>query len=233
MYEYVGPTWALKSFDPPGAAETNFAKEWKLPCIPKIFPSVPPATIADRLKAQPLKFPIVWVYSDPWGDIPRLTGIELNDFVARADWFDIWRDANQKVLHKINSLGVPVFLIGAHCDIIDCNFSNITVGHSSWQKFMAQELDCVKDNTIIIDNRPVSHCIAQEIYFRFFHENPEITPALTLKDLVIDQWILWDKFHHRGLMYDHHPTAASYKKFAEHLKPGVQQWLTQQHTIYA
>ena len=41
MYNYVGPSWAQKSFDPLELLiePTNFAKQWQLLCIEQIFPS--------------------------------------------------------------------------------------------------------------------------------------------------------------------------------------------------
>lgn len=223
MYNYVGPTWAQRSFDPPGVAQTNFAKSWQLDYVEYVFPSTPPGTIANKLKS--LNGPTVWIYSDPWGDIPEITGCSHAEYVTRTDWFDIWKEANQKILSKINALNVPVFLIGAHCDVIDCNFSNITVGHSSWQKYMAEQLNLVVNNDIVVSDRTIKHCIAQEIYFRYFYENPDINVNPGLHDQIIDQWLLWDCFHQQGLMYDHHPTWASYRQFANYLRPRLLSWL--------
>ena len=206
-------------------AQTNFAKVWSYPNTALIYPATPPGTIASKVCHSLNNRPTVWIYSDPWGDIPALTGIEHSEFVCRADWFDIWRDANQQVLGKINALGVPVFLVGAHCDVIDCDFSNIFVAHPSWQTFMAESLELVSNNNIHIEDRTIEHCIAQEIYFRFFHDNPALTPDAELKDLVVDQWLLWDQFHRHGLMYEHHPTNASYTIFAEALRPQLDKWL--------
>lgn len=225
MYNYIGPTWADRSFDPPGIDPTNFAKVWGYPTQQFIYPSAPPGSIADWVKQKIGNLPTVWVYSDPWGDIPRLTGISHAELVTRPDWFNIWRDANRQVLSKINSLGVPVFLIGTHCDIIDCEFSNIFIGHPSWQYFMAESLDLVSDGHIQIDNQTINHCIAQEIYFRFSYENPEIKYHNSLNDLVISQWMLWEEFYKTGLMYEHHPTSKSYRVFAEYLRPSLDNWL--------
>jgi hypothetical protein len=223
MYNYVGPTWAQRSFDPPGIQQTNFAKVWQIPYVGHVFPSQPPSTIADKLKSLP--GPTVWIYSDPWGDIPRLTGCSLSEFVSRQDWFDIWQEANQKILHKINAFDVPVFLIGTHCDVVDCNFSNITVAHPSWQKYMSEQLGLVHDNSIVIEGRTIKHCVAQEIYFRFFYENPDIKVDLGLKDLITDQWMLWEQFRCQGLMFYYHPTRRSYQNFANYLKPQLLSWL--------
>lgn len=228
MYNYVGPTWAERSFDPDGIEDTNLAKEWQLSCDQRLYPSTPPGTIADKLQKINNDRPTVWVYSDPWGDIPRLTGCSFSEYVSRDDWFDIWREANQEVLKRINALGVPVFLIAAHCDVIDCDFSNITVACPSWQKRMAHQLELVIDDTIVVEGRYIKHCIAQEIYFRYMHENPDVSIAPVLKDTIIDLWILWQKFHEHGIMYDNHPTKKSYQEFARYLKPMLTTWLENQ-----
>lgn len=226
MYNYIGPTWAKRSFDPPNIETTNFAKVWDLPYNEFIYLSAPPFTILENVRSELENFlPIVWVYSDPWGDIPTLTGIPHEEYIQREDWLDIWKLANKKILEGINSLGNPVFLIGTHCDVIDCNYENITVGYSSWQKFMADQLGFLKNNRIYIKDRVIDHCVAQEIYFRFFYENPNLTPAGTLYDLIIDQWMLWDEFYKTGIMYEHHPTKYSYDLFARFLKPKLVNWL--------
>lgn len=228
MYDYVGPTWAQRSFDPPGIEPTNLAEVWKIPYNKRFYPSTPPGRIVDLVAEDGAHRPIVWVYSDPWGDIPRLTGCTFQEYVSRSDWFDVWREANQQVLRKINSLGVPVFLIGAHCDIIDCDFSNITIACQSWQKHMADQIGLLAGDTIRIENRSIDHCVAQEIYFRYFHENPNVPVSDDLKNYIIDLWMLWKRFHDNGIMYEHHPTKESYQNLAKHLEHTMTTWINQQ-----
>ena len=235
IYTYTGPTWALKSFDRPEVEQlhgsTNFAKHWQWPFRSRVYPSAPPLSIVKYLcESERQTLPIVWVYSDPWGNIPDITGIALKDYVQRQDWFDIWRDCNRHILKSIAEIGPPVLIIGSHCDIIDCDFDNIIVASHSMQKFMAHLAGItVVDDTVIMphDNIKINHCFAMEIYFRFFHETSDIVPCNDLHDRVVDLWVFWKKLEQAGLMYDVHPTRTSYENFAQSLLPMVTTFLNQ------
>ena len=221
MYNYVGPTWAQKSFDSPNLLlePTNFAKQWQLPYIEQVFPSMPPLSIAQRVKTN---LPIVWIYSDPWGNVPEITGIAFEEYVSRVDWFEIWQYCNNHILHAINNLGVPVLLIGTHCDIMACdNYPNITIAHASMQKWMAQQVGLLSNNQVCIptENIIINHCFASEIYSRFLYENPTINGNPVLNDLLIDHCIFWKQLENNGYMYDNHPTKKSYTQFAKVLRP--------------
>jgi hypothetical protein len=227
MYNYVGPTWAQKSFDSPELLlePTNFAKQWQLPYVEQVFPSTPPLTIAQKVRTD---LPIVWVYSDPWGNVPEITGIAFKDYVSRTDWFEIWQHCNDHILRTINNIGVPILLIGTHCDIIACNnYPNINVAHASMQKWMAQQAGMLTNNQICIPNEniTINHCFAAEIYSRFLHENSKVDGDLILKDLLIDHWIFWKQLEKAGYMYDVHPTKKSYTQFAELLRPTLLDFL--------
>lgn len=225
MYNYVGPTWAQRSFDPVGIEHTNFAKQWSQPYVEQVFSSTPPLTIARQVRND---LPIVWVYSDPWGNVPEITGITFKEYVSRNDWFEIWQYCNDYILRSINNIGVPVFLIGTHCDVITCDkYSNIIVAHPSMQKWMAQQVGILVDDQISIpsENIIIDHCIAAEIYSKFLYENPGINGDPVLKDLLIDQWIFWKQLENNGYMFDVHPTRKSYIEFAEILHPKLLDFL--------
>jgi hypothetical protein len=227
MFNYVGPTWAEKSFDADqNTIPTNFAKEWNLRCVQQIFPSMPPLSIAKRVRTD---LPIVWVYSDPWGNVPEIANVSFAEFVSREDWFDIWQECNDVVLKKINDLGVPVLIIGTHCDVINCHYSNITVAHPSMQKWMAEQIDLFKNDKIVVPEEGIviSHCIAHEIYFKFFTENEDVQVDSGLKDLVLDHWIFWRRLEQMNLVYDTHPTRYSYEKFSKLIKPCVEKFISQ------
>jgi hypothetical protein len=227
MYNYVGPTWAQKSFDSPDLLiePTNFAKQWQLSYVEQVFSATPPLTIAQRVRTD---LPIVWVYSDPWGNVPDITGITFEDYVSRHDWFEIWQDCNDHILRTINDLGVPVLLIGTHCDIIGANdYSNITVAHVSMQKWMAQQVGLFTDNQVCIPNEGIviDHCFAAEIYSKFLHENPAVCGDAGLKNRLIDHWVFWKQLENDGYMFDVHPTRKSYVEFAEVLRPKLLDFL--------
>lgn len=226
MYNYVGPTWAQKSFDDPvtKTVATNFAKQWQLPYTAQLFPSTPPLSIAKQVKTN---LPIIWVYSDPWGNVPEILKMSWAEYVSRPDWFDLWKYCNRQILKAINDLSVPVLLIGSHCDIIDCTYPNITVAHPSMQKWMAEQINLVKNNQISIpdENVLIDHCFAFEIYARFLYENPDVEGDNALKECLTDHWIFWKQLEKFGYMYDVHPTRKSYEQFAKLLKPTVEEFV--------
>jgi len=183
---YTGPSWAAQSYDPPSASEyrnpTNLAKEWQIPFFDA---SSPGTTVLNRITAvqnyHDIKLPIIWVYNEPVSDLQEITGITFEELIQQANWKDTWKKCNQYCLKAINDIGCPVLLIGGHSDIIDCNdYKNITIGHSSWQKWLASQAGLKVDRNIIYvkmdDGGDFSFnlCWGAEIIHRFMHEHPEL-----------------------------------------------------------
>lgn len=227
QYIYAGPTWAQRSFDKDSKTITNFANEWGIPYIDATLQASPPLTILDRVKSLNSQLPIVWIYSDPWGDVPRITGLTHQEYVKRADWFDIWRECNCYTLNAINQLGNPVLIIGTHCDVIDCDYNNITIANSSMQQWMATQAKIDIKNLNLADGSCITipHCFAMEIYLKFFHDYPDIVPDPSLLSQVWDLYFFWKELEKNNLMYDVHPTAHSYITFSKELKDKVQNFL--------
>jgi hypothetical protein len=236
-FNYIGPTWAVKSYDQneQSTGSTNFASEWKIDHIDITSHATPPGELVDLAEKYSRKdLPIVWIYSDPWGDVPAITGMSHKEYVERSDWFDIWKECNFHNLKRISNLGPPVFIIGSHCDIIDCDFSNIEIGHRSMQKWMA--INCnlsnikVTDNIIDIllpDTRQIQikHCFANEIYLRFLHENDSVQPDSDLHEKLWHQWHFWKELEKNHFMFEFHPTKMSYVNFAKHIREKVIKFL--------
>ena len=102
-FYYIGPTWAIKSYDQneQSTGSTNFATEWKIDHIDITSHSTPPGELVDlAVKYIRKDLPIVWIYSDPWGDVPAITGMSHKEYVERSDWFDIWKECN---FHNLKS----------------------------------------------------------------------------------------------------------------------------------
>ena len=141
---YAGPSWAHKSYDHPSVENnngvTNLAKEWGFKYIDN---SLPGCTILNRVKLVKHtlemypKLPIIWIYGEPLCDMTTITNLSTEEFIQKDDWVDIWHMCNQYCLSQIAALGNPVLLIGAHSDIVNCNYANISIGHASWQKYIA------------------------------------------------------------------------------------------------
>jgi hypothetical protein len=154
-----------------------------------------------------------------------------NDLIQRTDWKDIWHECNQHCLSAISKLGPPVLLIGAHSDIVDCDYDNITIGDTSWQKWLAQQSGMIIDNNII-QVRPddggdfsVDRCWGAEVIHRFMHENPEIDPDTSLVNSVWDIFFFWKELEKANLFYEVHPSLLGNQLFAKFLLPAVTNFL--------
>lgn len=231
-YVYTGPSWANSSYPvQPSTPITSLAKEWK---IPFINTSKPGSSVLDRIayiKTLKLNLPIIWIYNEPTLDLKDLLGVSYAEFLTRKDWLDLWHECNQKCLKEISSLGVPVLLIGGHSDITDCDYSNITVGHKSWQKYLAELAGMPVTNGVVqVDmddggNFSVDFCWGSEVIHKFMHQHPEISPDSELVNSMWNMYFFWGQLEKANLFYQVHPNFQGNKKFAEFLKPTVEKFI--------
>lgn len=226
---YTGPSWAASSF-PLDSQTTNLAKEWGFSCINQ---SCSGTSIIDQLNFIPKNNikPIVWVYGEPLLSCEKITGVSISDLITRTDWDVVRKQCNDFCLKAINSLGVPVLIIGAHSDIVNCNYNNITVAHPSWQQYLAEQANMMIDNNKIFvklddgSNYIIDTCWGAEIIHRFMHENPHITPSMEITNAVWDIFFFWKELEKANLFFDVHPNYQGNKLFAEFLKPTVIKFL--------
>jgi hypothetical protein len=149
---YCGPSWAVQSFesgqghDP---VKTNLAQELQLTDYTSL--ALYACSNLDQLEsAQEFKqqhpelapFRIMFVTANSLQDGYKISGVSQVEFarafLTSADPIGIVKTLEQQFYRRLNSLGVPVALIGAHTDV-DCeSFDNITVVHPSWQNFLGQ-----------------------------------------------------------------------------------------------
>ena len=174
--------------------------------------------------------PVVWVYHEPLGDIDQL-GLTLAIFSQSKNWKSIATDCNNKCLEAIDKLGVPILLIGGPRDVIDCNFKNITVGNSSWQKWLANASGMTVENDVIKVTPPdggnydLSHCWGSELIHRFLHENPKISPDPELLNSIWDMYYFWEELQRRDWFYDVHPNKKGNVEFAKFLQSTIDKFL--------
>jgi len=226
---YTGPSWAASSY-PLGPAATNLAKEWGIPCIDY---SMPASSVLDCIKSFRIKSstPIVWVYNEPLNCLSEATGLTKAQLIQRSDWRNVWEDCNQFCLKAINDLNRPVLLIGSHSDIVNCDYSNITIGHTSWQKFLAQQAGMPLTNQSIYvkmddgGDFTVQNCWGAEVIHRFMHEHPDVTPSTEITNAVWDIFFFWKELEKANLFYEVHPNKQGNELFAEFLKPIVVKFL--------
>lgn len=235
QFVYTGPSWAFRSYDPPGTIEnsnpTNLAKEWQISCVDL---SLPGSTVLDRIEAvnkSDIDLPIVWIYNEPVQHIKVATGMDFKEFVQRSDWLDLWKECNQWCLNKINSIGRPVLIIGAHSDIVECNFPNITIGYPSWQRWIAFLAGLTVDNDIIhvkMDdggNYSLNMCWGAEVIHRFIHEHRDINPSQEIINSVWDMYFFWKELEKANLFFEVHPNKEANQQFAKFLFPVVNKFL--------
>ena len=235
-FVYAGPSWAESSFDLPGSDAfnnpTNLAKEWQ---IPYSNLSAGGSTALNRVEAIKNHYdstsPIIFVYNEPIGDLTAVTGLQFSELIQRSDWLDIWKECNQYCLNEINSIGRPVLLIGGHSDVIDCNYSNITVGHNSWQRWLAEQSGMItrkgKVNVKMDDGSSFSfrNCWGAEVIHRFMHEHPDISPSSEIVDSVWDIFFFWKQLEKADLFFEVHPNKRATELYANFLLPVVTEFL--------
>lgn len=232
LFIYAGPSWAASSY-PVDANSTNLSLEWNLPCINV---SRPASSTFDQLDAirrqsQSAHRPVIWIYNDPLTVLESVTSKSLRDFVQDPFWFEIYREVNQICLDRINDIGMPVLLIGGHCDVFDCDHENITIAHPSWQKWMAETSGMrVLDGVIDVEptdggNYQLDLCWGAEVVQRFLHLNQGVKAHASLVDSMWDIYFFWDELQRRDWFFEVHPNKRANIEFAKFLRSTVNLFL--------
>ena len=221
---YNGPSWAATSYPDDPLNFTNLSIEWSIPCISTAHRAQTNLDGIDKVKNQPKDLPIVWLYSEPISDLTRITGMTFKDVVTRNDWWEIREECNQHCLEEINNLGVPVLLIGAQSDIVNCNLTNIRVAHPSWQRWSAVAAGMTVGEKILVEptdggSFEFTNCWGAEILHRFIFENPNIMPDSSLVDAIWDVYYFQEELQRRGWFFEVHPNKHSNIEFAKFLRP--------------
>lgn len=235
QFIYTGPSWAYTSYDVPNSEAdlnpTSLAKEWQIPCINLSRPGRRIVESVELVRQAEDKLPIIWIYGEPSLNLKEATGMEHKEFIQRSDWLDVWKECNQWCLNKINDIGLPVLLIGAHSDIVDCDFSNITIGHDSWQKYIAKLAGLKIDNKTVYvkmddgGDYSFDRCWGAETVHRIIHEHQDIDPSQGITNAVWDIFYFWKELEKSNLFFDVHPNKQGNKLFAEFLLPTVNKFL--------
>lgn len=215
-FVYVGPSWAYSGY-PVEIERNNLALEWGIPHIDLSRPGTPILTCLERVKQMsPPTMPIVWVWGDPIANHREILDISLEDILVSDSWRLIKETLNQYCLARINELDRPVFLIGGHSDIENCNYPNITVAHHSWQKWLGQQAGVV----------PPDHCWAADIAHARMHQPPKFRPAKSVVDSMWDVYNYWEALEKHDLFFEVHPSKKGNIEFARFLKPQLDNFLS-------
>lgn len=210
---------------------TNLAQQWQIPFVDTSFPGASVLDRVARIKTLKSNLPIVWIYNEPLTDLQSVIGMSHAEFLSRPDWLSLWHECNQGCLKALASLGVPVLLLGGHSDIVDCAYSNITIGHHSWQRYLAELANMqVVDGIIHVkmdDGKDfvIDRCWGAEVMHKFMHENPHIDPDPDLVDRVWDIFFLWKELEKSELFYEVHPNLRANVLFAQYMKNTVEKFV--------
>lgn len=151
---YLGPSWAVQSFESPGGehdpVRTNLAQELHLTNYTSLAlyasSNTEQLNLAQEFMQQHPElapFRIVFVSANTLRDGPNIFNLSLVEFarmfLTSNDPLDLIQSLEQGFYQKLNSLKVPVALIGAHTDVICQSHDNITVIDPSWQNFLGSQ----------------------------------------------------------------------------------------------
>jgi hypothetical protein len=151
---YLGPSWAVQSFESPGGehdpVKTNLAQELELKDYTSLalyasnnFDQLALAQEFIQQHPELAPFRIVFVSANSLShgyEIFNMSQVEFAKmFLTSNDPLDLVQSLEQKFYQQLVKLNVPVALIGAHTDVIWQSHDNITVIHPSWQNFLAEQ----------------------------------------------------------------------------------------------
>lgn len=229
---YTGPSWAANSF-PVDKSTTNLAQQWGFDHIDISALGEGNHGCFGRVKRHADDVPVVWLYCEPLLSLGPATGMSMAEFVVSDNWQVIRETCNQYCLNLINSLPNPVFLIGAHSDIVNFNNhkSTLQLGEASWQKWIARQSGLIVDDSIHVTpkdggNYNLDLCWGAEIVHKFLHENPNIDPVPSLLDAVWDVYYFWQHLEQQGWFFEVHPNRLGNVEFAKVLQPKIEKFLT-------
>lgn len=212
---YVGPSWANRSFDTPMGDEcdfTNIALELKLEVDNLSMLGGTNDFFINYFSKNIKKYDaIIWIYCEPINEISN-----VKNFLESDDCWNMRNSINQHSLQKINGLGVPVALVGAHSDITDCqDYDSITVIHPSWQKFLAD-----------YSGTHLEHGWGCEVAHRMYMEDyPSAKMSKKLVNYVSETWKAWCELDLNGVFCWCHPNRKGNELFAEAISEPLQYWI--------
>jgi hypothetical protein len=213
---YVGSSCAYRSYDTMDGTEsdyTNLLKELELSAVNLSRRGLSNMECLDLVNQYEGHYDaIIWVYCEVISDC--LHEFKQN-FIESENFWALRSKMNQKILDMINRLGCPVGLIGGHSDVVDCNQTNITVIHPSWQKFLA--------NQVGVD---LEHGWGAEVAHRYaMYEFKKSKPSKAMIDLTSDTLRAWTQMEMSGVWFGVHPNRKGNELFAKEIKSSVQSFI--------
>jgi hypothetical protein len=216
---YVGPSWAVRSYNTSNGDEqwyTSILKETQINALNLASEGSSNRTHLEIIQ-NTLTFhrrPIIWIYCEPLLDLKYYTGTDYPDLIQREDWLEIRKSINRHILEDIAALNVPIALLGSHSDVVDCEYPNITVIEPSYQKYLC-------DSAGIQWN-----CLGwgPEQMHKSILNNGHLRPSFSLIDAIVDTYGVWKKLELHGFFYDVHPTRLGVEKFSQAIRSKLHEW---------
>lgn len=213
---YVGPSWAVQNFDRiQPQKHANLKTLLKLQTID--LSSLGSSNWENLLRIQEQRQyqGIVWIYGEPLLDIETFGISTINNLLKSENFWDLRRECNRTMLTKINELGCPVAMIGAHSDIVDNDYKNLYTIHDSWQKFLGNQI-----------NLNIEQGWGAEVAHRWFLRR-NIKPSRTMVDKISNTFQFWNQLESHDLFYEVHPTYKGNQLFAEAIREKVYNFIDQ------
>jgi hypothetical protein len=239
---YLGPSWAVQSFESPGGehdpVKTNLAQELGLTDYTSLAlyanSNFDQLTLAQEFIQQhpelaPFRIVFVSANSLSYGHkIFNMSRVEFaKTFLQSNDPLDLVQSLEQQFYQRLNQLGVPVALIGAHTDVTCQSHDNITVIHPSWQNFLAQRCGL---NSVYGWAADVAHGWLQGIVIPEVGDpehfdlgrNPSPVVVDEIHKIIFDTWMELEK---HKLFRCVHPNILGNQLFAKEIADSFNQWI--------
>tara|TARA_R110000868_G_scaffold342790_1_gene603685 strand:+ start:61 stop:804 length:744 start_codon:yes stop_codon:yes gene_type:complete len=239
---YLGPSWAVQSFESTQGIDdpvkTNLAQELGLTNYTSL--ALYASSNLDQFKEAQLfiqqhtelsPFRIVFVIGNSLRDGPLDSGMTevewAKTFLVSNDPLDIVMSLEQEFYKKLNSLGIPVALIGAHTDVSCESHDNITVIHPSWQNFLGQQSGLNKFYGWAAE---IAHRWLQGVYIpkygppANFELSRKPSPAV-VSEIYKMIFYIWKPMEEHKLFCGSHPTILGNQLFAKEIAKPFKQWI--------
>ena len=232
MFEYIytGPSWASLSYDSRYGEfnpltnlynSTNLAVEWNISFADLTKQGASNIDCYNMIsKFNNSRLPIIWVMCEPLVGLSKQQQLE---FLKEKDYKSYRKKLLRQQLELINTLNVPIGLIGGHTDILYediFELKNIEIIESSWQTFLAKLTPNVQ---------PLEYHWGVEVAHRI-QDKHRWTVQKPTKQLILDiseGFEFWRQLELSQLFYDVHPNFKATQLYASYLKKRVEEFLNE------
>jgi hypothetical protein len=239
---YLGPSWAVQSFESPRGIDdfikTNLAQELGLDNYTFLaayansnFDQLQQAQEFMQQHADLAPFRAVFLSANSLEDGHKIYNTSQIDFVksflTSNDPIDLVKELEHKFYQQLNSLNIPVALIGAHTDVTCKSNDNVTVIHASWQNFLAQQCGL---NSFYGWAADIGHRWLHGIVIPEYGEPEHFELGKNPSAAVVDEIYTvfnhnWNVLQTHKLFVSSHPTILGNQLFAKEIADSFQKWI--------